>query len=346
MGDRTYVGLDVHVESIRAVWGRVREELRSRTVRNDEGGIGSLLEAIGREKVSAVYEAGGTGFVLYDRLSREGWEVYVVAPTHLERSNRDRKRKTDDRDARYLQQRLVSHGELGSELPKVWIPPRRVREHRELIRRRLTLGERIGCVKVQIRSLLQIHGIRRPETIRTLWTKLYVAWLTGLCGTESSLMPAARIALSSQLRELAFMEKETEQVMAEVELLAESAEYREPVRRMTQVQGVGTLTAMVFLLELGDPNRFRNRRQLAAYLGLVPGTFESGAAADRKGHITRMGPPRIRKVLNQAAWAVLRGNSGWNPWHHQLELRRGKKKAIVAVMRKLGIKLWTLARTA
>ena len=59
-----------------------------------------------------------------------------------------------------------------------------------------------------------------------------------------------------------------------------------------------------------------------------------------------MGPARVRKVLNQAAWAVIRTDPVWKAWYTQLANRRKTKKAIVAVMRRLGIKLWQLARSA
>ena len=115
---------------------------------------------------------------------------------------------------------------------------------------------------------------------------------------------------------------------------------------MTELSGVGILTALTFLVELGDLSRFDNRRQVGSYLGLVPACYESGEANDRKGHITRLGPPRVRKVLNQAAWHLVRLDPLWRKRYEEIEGRRGAKKAITAVMRKLGIELWQRAKSA
>jgi transposase len=129
--------------------------------------------------------------------------------------------------------------------------------------------------------------------------------------------------------------------------LARSNRYAKVFRKLQLMAGVGTLSAMTFLTELGDLNRFANRRQLAAYLGLVPQVFESGNTDDRKGHITHQGPARVRHVLCQAAWAALRCSDKWKITYENI--KRGMKKrskiAIVAVMRRLAIAMWQTARS-
>jgi len=132
----------------------------------------------------------------------------------------------------------------------------------------------------------------------------------------------------------------------ELEALAEEPRHQAAVRSLTEVKGVGTLTAMTFLTELGDVRRFGNRKQLANYLGLTPSSHESGEATDRKGHITRQGSPRIRKVLCQAAWVHVRHEERAKERFGGLAQRSGAKKAIVAEMRRLGIELWHRAVAA
>ena len=77
-------------------------------------------------------------------------------------------------------------------------------------------------------------------------------------------------------------------------------------QQLTKLKGVAAPTAMVFLAEMGDLSRFSNRKQIGAYLGLVPSSDETGEGHQRKGHITRQGSPRVRRVLCQATWSRVR----------------------------------------
>ena len=340
----TYVGLDVHKKSITAVFGPVKTKPESMKVTNDPKGWSRLMERLKTWDAQAVYEASSCGFEVYDEMTSRGWSVVVVAPSLLPKSAKEKKNKTDVKDATELRSRLVAHREAGASLPTVWVPPVGVREDRELVRRRLGLGGKVAGVKAEILSLLQIHKVRSVEV--TTWTKVQVGELRALCAEKSRLGAPVKRALESQLRELEFLMAETARVEREVEALAREARHQAQVQELRKVKGVGTLTAMTFLTELGDASRFSNRRRLANYLGLTPSSYESGEAADRKGHITRQGPPRIRKILNQAVWSRVR----WNPEVKQrfarLAARTGVKKAIVAEMRKLGIELWHRAVAA
>jgi transposase len=337
------VGLDVHKGTIVAEWSVARGQVHRLKLKHTEDEIQDLVKVVGTGPVWAVYEASGCGFVLYDTLTQLGWQVSVVAPTGLKRSTKGKKRKTDWEDAKALRELLLAHGELGAELPAVWVPDAETRRNREVTRRRLALGERLSGVKAGIRSLLQMHGVAVPAAVKNLWTAKGQAWLRGLAKGATPLGAGAATGLASLLRELEFLEKEAEQMQEAVEELARVARYAAPVARMRKVKGVGVLTAMVYMLEMGDPGRFRNRRQVGAYLGLVPSCHESGAADDRKGHITRLGPPRVRKVLNQAAWTCLRSNPALKRWYERTRQRRGTKRALVGVMRRLGILLWRQA---
>jgi transposase len=123
---------------------------------------------------------------------------------------------------------------------------------------------------------------------------------------------------------------------------------RELVRVLVELCGVGVLTALVFLTELGDLSRFQNRRQIGADLGLVPSSDESGERQERKGHITHQGSSRLRKVLCQAVWSRLRADDPTRAVSERIAQgdRRRKKVAVVALMRRLAIVMWHSARAA
>jgi transposase len=286
---------------------------------------------------------------LYDELREAGMECHVLAPTRLRRSEKDRKAKTDAKDALRLLQALRNHAFAGDDLPAVWVPDLETRDDRELVRSRLDMGKRVSACKAQVRSLLKRNGLEKPAEIGAAWTKGYKNWLLDLgYGRREGLRPGACAALLSLLRTLKFYEDEEVRQERLIAILAEEDRYRAASRALQAMPGVGLLTAMVFLTEMGDLRRFRNRRKVAAYLGVIPCAFESGEGDDRKGHITRQGPGRVRKVLNQCAWSRIRLVGKTRRSYESIVLRNPKKKkiALVAMMRRLAIEMWQVARHA
>lgn len=347
-GKAVFCGIDLHARQMMAAVAVDRGPIEYRaygTLDDDIWRLVTDLREKGGETIRVVYEASGEGFCLADALEEEGLKVSVVAPTEVERSVRAKKRKTDKDDARRLVKLVRSHVLADGDLPAVWVPHKALRDDREIVRRRLQMGEDLTRVKNRVHGLLVRHRIRRPAEVKTLWTQKHRAWLNDLAGT----LPAgAGQALSSLLRELDFFFEERDRMDQALSKLAGTPRYEARAKQMQELPGVGTLTAMVFLTEMGDPTRFRNRKQFGSWLGLTPRCHESGEATDRKGRISRLGPARVRKVLNQAAWALMRNDERVGDWFHEQTVHRNKhrKKVIVALMRKLGIVLWHRALAA
>lgn len=297
-------------------------------------------------RIWVAYEASGSGFRLADMLKEAGFRVSVLAPSHLPTNQKTRSNKTDKRDVLRILGVLRGHVMAGNELPEVWIPPVKLRDDREIVRQRLQAGEELTRIKNRIHGLLKRNGIKKPERVGKNWTKSHIFWLeTQAQCTE----PGCGAALFSLLRQLKFCLSEKGRLDKGLAELAGTPEYRDRVASVTRVRGVAILTAMTFLTELGDLSRFPNRRALASYLGLTPRSYESGEQDDRKGHISRMGPSRVRKVLNQAAWSIVRWEDEWKDWyfdHTQGGKKPLRKKMITAVMRRLGIWMWHQALAA
>jgi|SRR5579863_1355763 len=304
----------------------------------------------GASRIVLAYEASGQGFGLYDTLRDAGIECYVLAPTHLPHTPHGRRNKTDDRDAQMILDEVRGHVLAGRKLPAVWVPDPQTRDDREMVRMRLELGEARTRIKNQIRHLAKRSKLAFPVwfTKSGNWSKRSMAWLAEVAaGTNSHLATGVRTALASLLSVYHEFGRQLGDLDKAVAKLARQDRYAEAFRKLKLMPGVGTLTAMTFLTELGNLARFANRRQLAAYLGLAPSTFESGQCDDRKGHITRQGPARVRHMLCQAAWAALRASSEWRATYEKLKRGSAKrsKVAIVAVMRKLAIAMWHTARS-
>ena len=159
---------------------------------------------------------------------------------------------------------------------------------------------------------------------------------------RESLGWGSRQALGSLLRQLEFIEGEIELMQKPLEQLANEPRHKPIIEELTQETGVGLLTAMVYRTEIGYAGRFGRGRQVGKFVGLTPTSHESGQQSDRKGHISRQGPPRLRKVLCQASWVHVRHDVQARRTYQQLVLRNPKKKkiALVAVMRHLAVRLW------
>lgn len=342
-----FCAIDLHQNSLLAGIAYARgAEIYEAFNTDEEDGIVDLVQTLYEQQrahpgseVFVAYEASGCGFRLADILEEEGFKVSVLAPTHLPSSQKSRSNKTDKRDVKRIMDVLRGHVLAGGELPKVWIPSPKIRDDREIVRRRLDIQDQLAAVKNRIHGLLRRYGKKKPESIRTNWSKNHLRWIRG---QVAHLEPGAGRHLLSLLRELDFYIEEMSHLEQELLELADSPEYQPQVLALTKIKGVGILTAMVFLTELGDLVRFPNRRCVGSYLGLVPKSYESGEQDDRKGHISRMGPSRVRKVLNQAAWSHVMWDPEAKEWFEQHSQGKKilKRKAITAMMRRLSVRMW------
>jgi len=286
------------------------------------------------------YEASSCGFILHDQAQEEGLVCHVLAPTKMEKSAEQKKHKNDDRDAEDVLEKLRGHVLAGNRLPTVWIPDVETRDDREIVRARLELGEKQTQVKTQIQMLLKRHGLEKPTDLSS-GTLAYRSWLKAMSVSER-LRWGTRESLGSLLRQLEAIESEMKQLDSRVQQLAQQERHKPIVEALTEEKGVGLLTAMVFRTEIGQACRFRRGRHVGKYAGLTPTSHESGEQSDHKGHISRQGPPRLRKVLCQASWVHIRHDSESRQFYHRLVARNPKKKkiALVAVMRRLAVRLW------
>jgi transposase len=354
------IGCDLHEASMILKVAEDRQTPETRLVRNTICGRAGMIADLGRRAKAAggarvvfAYEASGQGFGLYDQLTAAGIECYVLAPTKIARSPRRQREKTDEKDALDLLEVLRAHVLAGNRLPTVWIPDAQTRDDRELVRMRLEVGEKITALKAQVQSLLKRCQLRRLPGLGKGWTRAFRGWLQRELADpratrESPLGEGGQAALGSLLRQLQFLEAEEERLDKHLVALAWSPRYEARMRELTGLRGVGVLTAIVFLTELGDLSRFVNRRQIAAYLGLAPSSHESGEQNDRKGHISHQGSARVRKVLCQATWSRVRCDEEEKAVYDRIKAKNPKKKkiAVVASMRRLAVCMWHRGRDA
>ena len=243
---------------------------------------------------------------------------------------------------------MRGHVLAGNKLPSVWVPDKETRDDREVVRARLDVSEKISSVKVQVRTLLKRNGVEKPAWVDKGWGAAYRGWLKGLTESEGAMGAGARVALRSLLRQMEALEEEMGGLDEAIVKVSKKTRYAGPVRALTGQMGVGIVIAMVYLTEMGDLSRFGNRKAVGSYLGLVPSSNETGQQGEKKGHITHQGPYRVRRVLCQGVWSRVRTDRETAAAYGRIVAKNPKHKkiAVVAMMRKLAVRLWQVGREA
>jgi transposase len=128
------------------------------------------------------------------------------------------------------------------------------------------------------------------------------------------------------------------QLTKELGDLARTEKYTRRVHLLQTIPGVGMVSAMEVLTELQDVSRFSTADQLAAYLGLTPSQYASGQMV-RMGRITHMGNHRLRTRMVECSWILIRKDWALYKTYEAIKKRRGAKRAIIAISRKLIIRI-------
>jgi len=319
------------------------------------------LQAVGREiqkarkhfgmlessRVISCYEAGREGFWPDRALKQIGIENHVVDASSIKVNRRQRRAKTDRLDVEQLVKQLLRYlrGER-DEMRMVRVPSLEAEDRRHLHRGLETLKEERKQHRVRIQSLLITHGIYVKVGAR------FSKHLGELGCWNGEPVPAQlRERIEAEYHRLQLVEvqireieaRQKQQLAAQVSGAAKAA-VEEKVRRLGRLVGVGLGSSWIFVMELFGWRVFRNRRELAAAVGLAPSPYNSGDDVREQG-ISRAGNSRIRKLLIEIAWAWLRFQPQTNlsRWYEQRFARAGKRMrrvGIVAVARRLVIDLW------
>jgi transposase len=302
----------------------------------EESALRKLLTRLQPDRL--VIESGSLAARVHDLAVSCGVTVQVADTTEDAWQWKNVKRKTDADDA----DKLVRLAALGQINP-VHIPTPAVRERRHLLEYRRTLvAEQTRC-KNRIRATLLLHGVRLPPG-KSGWTAPAWKWLQEQARplVDCAADELWRGVLQTELTHLEGVAQLCATVTAKLDALAQA----DPgVALLRSIPGVGPRTAEVIVAALDQPQRFASRRQVSAYAGLVPRRFQSGRM-DRSGRITKRGNPLLRQALNQAAWLAVRLDPALRAFFLRVGggVKRRRKPAIVAVMRKLLVIGWALLR--
>jgi transposase len=278
-------------------------------------------------EIKLMYEAGFGGFWLYDRLMADGI-FCIVTPPHKVTQEKVNKVKTDRVDARRLARNLENN-----DYRSCHVADREHRENRQVSRTMTQIQRNITSTKNRIRKFLDFHGLNEGLPAGS-WKSTRYQNLKSL-----KLSTTLRSCLDIYLNLLESLDGLRSELEAHLKSISEQDRYRESVEVKQSCPGVGWLSAIRFTLEWGDLSRFPTGKHLSSYTGLTSSEYSTGERIHR-GRITGQGSGMVRGWLIQCAWrAVSRDPVLLNKFERVRKNSGSKKKAIVAVARKLAIRM-------
>lgn len=281
------------------------------------------------QRLLYVYEAGPTGYGLYDYLVSRGQNCMMVhpaaipsAPNHCVKTNR------------IDSQKIAEHAKSGT-LKGIRVPTEPYRELRHLAGLRQQYAQDHRRAKQRIRALLLFESIQLPEWVGSRpWTSRYRQALH-----QVKLKETLRFKLDLLLKD---WDHARDRLLLIHHQIRHFCSREEAVHRnlifLRSLPGFGFVVSTHLLARIGDPVQLTNIRELGAFCGLVPSEHSTGDHI-HKGSITHMGDSTLRSLLVEAAWVAIRKDTGLAAFFHRIRSKhrgeQGARIAIVAVARKL-----------
>jgi transposase len=281
------------------------------------------------QKVAFAYEAGPTGYGLYDGLVAHGAPCLVASPSMIPKAPGQRV-KTNRLDSRGLSESL-----RGGQLKSIHVPAQPYRELRHLTQLRDTFVSEVVGMKLRIKSLLLLEGIEFPPApAGSQWSFTVKKTLRTLACSGT-----VRFKLDQLLDSLEFSEQQVRKSTQEIRRFCQrDPELSHCTELLRTIPGIGWIVASQLVARIGDWRALHNVRQLAGFLGLVPTEHSTGEKTDR-GSITHTGDSRLRSKLIQAAWSAIRQDGELREFYRSVCRTHPRplasRVAIVAVARKL-----------
>jgi len=282
------MGLDQHRAQISAEWidTITGEVSRARIAPADRAGVRKFLAPFKDAGLEVALEATTGWRFVVEELDRIGAEVHLAEPAEAAALKGKKKRaKTDWADARHLRELL-----LIGRLPESWIPPAHILDLRARVRTRHLLSHQRTEWQQRMHAVLYHHGVPQRRDLLTLDKR---EWLANL-----ALPTAAREQITTALSVIDALELKL--IPFDEELRAYARKQPGCRTSADQIYGVGGLTAVTILAELGEVRRFPNSRDVVRYAGPDITVYQSDGHR-APGHLSRQGPPALRWALYEAA---------------------------------------------
>jgi transposase len=320
-----YVGLDVSLDTVfLCIVDEKGKILREEELASTPEAIGMFLLGTGLKIRKIGLESGNLAHYLKKGLMEMNYEVVVMESRKMSAILAVTINKTDKNDGRGIADALrVGHYKECVHRSDESL------EIRTLLHGRGTLvNERTHLVS-SIRGHLKVYGIKLGKGKDKSFKEQVEENIFQLKASTQKTMQAL-------LNTLEILEKEIKKLDKEV---IELGKQDPDVKLLQTIDGVGPITALAFKAEMDNPERFKDSKDAGAYVGLTPTQYSSGEI-QRQGGISKRGSKRTRCLLVEAATSLLMRSKNWSKlkgWGMKLMKKKGNKKAIIAVARKLAV---------
>ena len=290
------------------------------------------------KRVLCAYEAGPTGYRLYDYLSGKQQPCVMLSPCSIPKASNERVKNN-----RLDSERIAWHLKSGKLRP-IRVPSEPYRQLRQLIGMRENYSRQSTITKQRIKALLLFESIdQHVADTKQNWSGIYIEQLKHLpC-------PAmVRCKLDMLLADLAYARSQMLTVLKELKAFCAMHPDIDRNRGYLQsIPGIGFVIALTVLARIGDPCHLGNVREIAAFIGVVPREHSTGDSVQR-GSVTHLGNNTLRRLVIEAAWIAVRRDTELAQFYHRIKNRHhpriASRKAIVAVARKMTQRIYTVLK--
>jgi transposase len=288
--------------------------------------IGYLKKNFPNANYHSAYEAGYSGFGWHEQLKAGGINSIVVNPADVPTTDKEKKNKNDNIDRRKIARSLRS-----GELNAIYTPDIFSQEARSLVRTRYQFTKDQTRTMNRIKSLMSFYGVAIPKELeKSHWSRKFIDWLKNYKlktnnGTQ---------CLQDHIERLIEIRTDVAKVTKQIRNMAKQTKFKENIDFLMSIPGVGIITAMVFMTEIIDINRFKNLDELASFIGISPGEHSSGDKKQTSG-MTKRGNRYMRYLLVEAAWMAARHEPALMMAYNEYRKKFNHGKSIIKIARKL-----------
>jgi transposase len=325
-GQNIFVGMDVHKNSWKVC---IRNEEMELKTFSQQPSVKTLSNHLKENYPSAiykvVYEAGFCGFGYQREFTAIGIDCIIVHPADVPTSDKDKHRKSDTVDCRKLSKTL-SKGDLTG----IFVPGVEQQDDRGVTRVYQQMIKDQTRFKNRIKGWLAFQGIIIPDDdVHKHWSNNFIQWLKNLSLTQS-----AKISLDILIQ--GYLQVRTMVLTAtkQVRVLSRQPRYQKEIKLIRTIPGIGEITALLIITEIGDITRFKTLDKLCDYTGFVPKIHGSGDKETVLG-LTHRGHHQLRERLIEASWVAVRLDPALTMAYNDYCKRMKKNRAIIKIAKKM-----------